>query len=151
MITKSDAVLISIHKEYSDKIFNGIKRFEFRKKDIGKNTKRIYVYESRSNINDKILGYFLTSENIEKKPVREILNYIKNNPIESGIDYKKAEEYYRGYEYGYMYPILKVKKYRINQYEIFGEKFKPPQSFLYIDKKTENKIINIINKNEAFK
>lgn len=140
----SNAILISIYKKYSDKIFEGTKKFEFRKNKLGQNTKRIYVYESKSKIKDKIIGYFLTDDNIEKKPIIEILEYIKKHPLESGIDYESAKEYYRGYEYGYMYPILKINKFRINQFQIFGENFKPPQNFKYILKEEEEKIINEI-------
>lgn len=144
MNQESSAVLISIHKKYSDKIFEGTKKFEFRKNKLGKNTKRIYVYESKSDIKDKLIGYFLTDENIKKIPLTEILNYIKKHPKESGIDYETAKEYYRGYEYGYMYPILKINKFRIDQKDIFGKDFKPPQNFRYIKKNDEEKIIQKI-------
>ena len=66
MNQEPSAVLISVHKKYSDQIFEGTKKFEFRKNKLGKNTKRIYVYESKSDIKDKLIGYFLTDENIKK-------------------------------------------------------------------------------------
>ena len=136
-------ILTSIIKEYADKILDGSKKYEFRKKTLGTKTDRIYIYESRSNIKDKIVGYFDT-EPVSKKPVTEILDYIIKHPIESGISYAEAKKYFGDNEFGYMYPIKHYYKFRLNQNDYFGDKFRAPQNFIYIDDATELKMFNAI-------
>lgn len=137
-------VVTSIKKEYSDKIFSGIKKYEFRKKILGKDTDRIYVYESRSKIKDKIVGYFDT-EPVTKKPVCEILDYIIKHPNESGISYAEAKKYFGNNEFGYMYPVKHYYKFRLDQFKYFGTNFTAPQNFTYVEPKIELEMFNAID------
>ena len=41
-----EAVLMSIHPQYAEAIFNGKKRFEFRKKRFRRNVSRMFVYST---------------------------------------------------------------------------------------------------------
>lgn len=142
----NNVVLLPIIKEYSDKIFDGEKLYEFRKSSFKKLVDTVVVYESRSNIKDKIVGYFTVDlENSKVLPVEEIIEFARLNYKHTGISTNELRQYYKDCKYGYIIKIDKTYPCRINHIEIFGDNFRAPQNFYYIENETFNIIKNKIN------
>lgn len=121
-------VLLSIKPEFAEKIFEGTKRFEFRK-SIFKNTqvKRIIVYASYPV--QKVIGEFEIEEILKASPPalwKLTQNY-------SGITKQYFDQYFTVKDMGYAIKINKVIRYEspLNLQEDFGIKF-PPQSYMYL-------------------
>lgn len=120
-------VILSIKPQFAEKIFNGTKRFEFRRTLFkNKEVKSIIVYASAPV--SRIIGEFEIDEIIHCK-----LDYLWINTEKyAGISKKYYDDYFSGKEVGYAIKIKQTKKYK-DSYSI-EEKFgiKPPQSFAYI-------------------
>jgi predicted transcriptional regulator len=120
-------VLLSIKPEYVEKIFNGDKKYEFRRvifKDPEVNT--IVVYAS-SPI-QQVVGE-LTIKNIIFDQVNSLWQTTKQ---QAGISEENFFLYFKDREYGYAIKIEKTKKYHnpLSIQNHFG--IMPPQSFVYV-------------------
>lgn len=126
----SNVIIISIHPQYAKAISRGEKQIEFRKLNFPKSAKYVILYTTAPE--QKIVGYFSIKKIIEEKPsdLWEDYNHI------SGI----TEDFY------YKYYSKKKTAIGILINEVFflkkpidfdgtGLAKKPPQSFLYVDKK----------------
>ena len=73
-------LLISIKTQYANQIFNGSKKFEFRRRSIGdKNcNKKIFVYSSEKD--KSIIGYIIVDKILkgDLKYILEVTNYTNN-------------------------------------------------------------------------
>nr|WP_299385048.1 hypothetical protein [Allomuricauda sp.] len=120
-------VILSIKPEFANKIFNGTKKFEFRrtlfkKKEVSK----IVVYASAPI--SKVIGEF-EIENI----VHENLTALWDKTSKySGISLKYYSDYFQGKEAGYAIEVKNPKKYEeeLCIKENYG--IRPPQSFAYL-------------------
>lgn len=119
-------ILMSIKTEYADKIFDGIKLYELRKKTLKENVDTIIVYSSGKV--KKVVGEFKIEKIIKDSPDKiwnlgeEVL----------GIDKKSFYEYFKHSKYAYAIKIKDVIKYDIpKDLRDFGIN-KAPQSFCYI-------------------
>ncbi len=121
-------VLLSIKPEFAEKIFNGTKKFEFRK-SIFKNTnvEKIVVYASYPV--QKVVGEFEIEEILEAKPSQ--LWQITQDF--SGISKQYFDQYFTVREKGYAIKINNIKKYKspLNLKDDLGINF-PPQSYMYL-------------------
>jgi len=121
-------VLLSIKPKYADLIFEGTKKFEFRRSIFkNENIKTIVVYASSPV--QKVIGEF---------EIETILNtnlslLWKQTKEHAGIDKEYFLEYFINKEKGYAIKIKKTKKYR--KPLCLREDFNllPPQSFLYLN------------------
>jgi predicted transcriptional regulator len=123
-------VILSIKPEYANKIFNGSKKFEFRRSIFkNKEVTKIIVYASSPV--SKIIGEF-EIEKILNKDLKSLWNLTKDF---SGISEKYYYDYFIGKENGYALEVKKVKLYKevLCIKETFG--INPPQSFAYVKKK----------------
>lgn len=123
-------VILSIKPEYADKIFNGSKKFEFRRSIFkNKEVTKIIVYASSPV--SKIIGEFQI-EKILHEDLKSLWNLTKDF---SGISEKYYYDYFIGKENGYALEVKKVKLYKevLCIKETFG--INPPQSFAYVKKK----------------
>ncbi len=119
-------VLLSIKPEFADKIFNGTKKYEFRRSIFKENIKIIVVYVSYPV--QEIVGEFEV-ENILTGKVNKIWNMTKKF---SGITKQYYDEYFENKDEANAICIGRLKKYRKNKLlSDFGIDF-PPQSFMYI-------------------
>jgi predicted transcriptional regulator len=120
-------VLLSIKPEFADKIFLGIKKYEFRK-SIFKNRgiNKVIVYAS-SPIS-KIVGEF----DIESI-LHEELNILWEETKEhAGIEKQYFYNYFSKKDFGFAIKIKSFKKYDIPiNIQTLGKT--PPQSFLYLN------------------
>ena len=122
------AVLMSIKPEFAHKIFEGIKRFEFRKqvfKDVS--VKKVSVYSSSPE--QKVIGEF-EIETVLSGPPSEIW---KQTEKYSGISQEYYDEYFNGRVTAYAIKVVATKRYRktkaLTDYNIQSA----PQSFVYVD------------------
>ncbi len=121
-------VLLSIKPEFAEKIFDGTKRFEFRRRIYkNENVKSVIVYASAPI--SKVIGEF------EIETVHyDDLNSLWDSTFEfAGISEAFYRKYFNGKEAGYAIEVKEVRKYRepLGIRESFG--IGPPQSFAYVD------------------
>ncbi|MBL7706345.1 MAG: hypothetical protein JNM21_12440 [Taibaiella sp.] len=123
-------VVLSIKPEFAFKIFDGTKKFEFRKAIFkNENIKSILVYASSPV--QQVIGEF---------EIDEILNYdlptLWNLTQEfSGISEEFYYDYFANKEHGFAIKIKKTRKYK--KPKCLKEDFNllPPQSFAYWEDK----------------
>jgi predicted transcriptional regulator len=120
-------VLLSIKPEFVEKIFDRVKKFEYRK-SIFKNKEidTIVIYATKPV--GKIVGEIYIEQIIEKSP-KELWELTKEF---SGIDEHFYESYFADREKAYAIAIKDVFKYKnpICPYSEY-DNFVPPQSFRY--------------------
>lgn len=122
------SVLLSIKPEFAEKIFRGVKRYEFRKALFkNRNVKKVMVYASAPI--SKVIGEFEIDDILELE--KELL--WKQTKKHSGIPKDYFDEYFSGREIGYAIKIRKSRLYRnpLDLYRHFNVKY-PPQSFMYL-------------------
>ncbi|HEX5001563.1 MAG TPA: ASCH domain-containing protein [Bacteroidia bacterium] len=120
-------VVLSIKPEFADKIFDGSKKFEFRR-SIFKNpdVSRIVVYASSPV--QKIIGEFEV-EQILVHDLKTLWNITKDY---SGISKNYFYEYFNDKEKGFAIKIKNTKKYKKPKCIRKDFNLFPPQSFLYL-------------------
>lgn len=122
------SVLLSIKPEFVNRIFDGSKHFEFRRKIFkNRSVTRIVVYATAPV--SKVVGEFEIDGIIET----EIPKLWKQTKKNSGIQKKFFDAYFSGLDTGYAIRIGKVKKYDeplelMSNYNIKH----PPQFFVYL-------------------
>jgi predicted transcriptional regulator len=120
-------VILSIKPEFANKIFEGVKKFEFRRSIFkNRNVSKVIVYAS-SPIS-KVIGEFEIG-NILFKDLNSLWNETKEY---SGITEDYFFDYFSGKECGFALEVKKVKKYKkeLCIRKSFGKV--PPQSFAYV-------------------
>ena len=121
-------VLLSIKPEFADKIFSGLKRFEFRRV-IFRSTSVTKIIVYASSPVQEIIGEF---------NVRCILSLEKQELWErtckhSGIKKEQFDQYFEDRETGHAIEICSPKRYpQPLKLETFCESNRPPQSFCYL-------------------
>jgi len=120
-------VILSIKPQFAERIFEGSKKFEFRR-SIFKNpdVKKVVVYASAPI--SKIIGEFKIDEVINTE-VNALWNKTKKY---SGITEDYYKEYFKGKDEGYAIKIDKPIRYKSNKCIIETYGIRPPQSFAYI-------------------
>ena len=120
-------VILSIKPEFAEKIFNGSKKYEFRRSIFkDPSVKKIIVYASAPI--SKIIGEFEIDEIL-----RSELNTLWSKTKEySGISKDYYLKYFEGKKEGYALKIKKTQKYQdhLSIEDNFG--LLPPQSFAYL-------------------
>lgn len=120
-------VLLSIKPEFAFKIFEGEKKFEFRKVIFKKPNIRTVVVYASSPV-QRVIGEFEIDDILTSDP-NEIWEMTKNF---SGISEDFFYEYFADREIAHAIKIKKTKKYRKSL--CLREDFNvlPPQSYLYL-------------------
>ncbi len=119
-------VVLSIKPEFANKIFDGTKKFEFRKA-IFKNTqiKTIIVYASSPV--QKVIGEF----EIERILEHDLDTLWKRTHALSGISKDFFDQYFADKEMGFAIQIKNVVKYKKPKCLKTDFQLHPPQSFAY--------------------
>lgn len=119
-------ILMSIKTEYANKILNGTKLYELRKKPLKDEIDTVIIYSSGKV--KKVVGEFKIDKIIKDSP-----DNIWNLGEEVlGIDKKSFYEYFKHSEYAYAIKIKDIIKYDTpKDLKDFGIN-KAPQSFCYI-------------------
>lgn len=121
-------VLLSIKPEFANKIFDGSKRYEFRR-SLFKNedVKKVIVYASAPI--SKVIGEF-DIEDVIKKDLEALWMETKEF---SGITKDFYQSYFEGKDVGFAIKVKKATRYKKDYciQEKYGKK--APQSFIYIN------------------
>ena len=119
--------LLSIKPEFAEAIFDGTKKFEFRKVKFKKNVNKIKVYATKPV--GKIIGEFIVDNILEASP-EELWD---KTSMDAGIDKDRYLKYFNGKSTGFAIKIKSANKYKeaICPYLQYPN-FVAPQSFMYI-------------------
>ncbi len=130
-------ILLSIKPEYTQKIFSGEKKYEFRKQRPISIIEMVLIYESAPSKN--IVGWFTVKRILSGSP-EDIWERCKNS---GGIERKEYFAYCNGRKCIYALEIDSILQFGspINPLEICSD-FRPPQNFSYLD---SSPIFNAIN------
>ncbi len=123
-------VLLSIKPEFAEKIFNGTKKYEFRRSVFkNKDVKIVIVYASSPV--QRVIGEF----EIEKIINDEIHNLWNKTKKLSGISKDFFFEYFKNKKRGYAIKIKKTTRY--DEALLIRDNFNtnPPQSFVYLEER----------------
>lgn len=138
---EADAILLSIKPEYVERILNGTKRFEYRRKYPKRNSRYIVIYESSPVM--KIVAVARTERILAESP-----SYLWERTHEyAGIEKEKFTKYFLGKDVGYAFTLDNVTVLDTPvSIESLGINF-PPQSFCYLRMEDlSDEIRNIISK-----
>jgi len=129
-------ILLSIKPEYSQKIFNGQKKYEFRRRRPKSTVKTVIVYVS-SPIQHIVGGFSV--RRIHSGSPNFIWEKCKDS---SGIEKDDYLNYCNGTDIVHAFEIEETfeLKQPINPFKILSD-FKPPQNFLYLDGSVIEKFI----------
>lgn len=122
------AVLLSIKPEFAHKIFDGTKKYEFRKQIFKDSSiKKVIVYSSSPE--QKVIGEFTIDDILNDTPSDLWLQ----TRDYSGITQAFYEEYFRGRKNAYAIKVASTKLYEqkkdLSDFDIMF----PPQSFAYVE------------------
>ena len=122
------AVLLSIKPEFAHKIFEGSKKFEFRKQ-VCKDTsvKKVIVYSSSPE--QKVIGEFEIEAILSDTPD----NIWIQTKLYSGISQEFYNEYFKGRDNAYAIKVASTKKYRKEKSLADYNVQSAPQSFAYVE------------------
>lgn len=134
MVNLMSKILLSINPEYVQRILNGEKKFEFRKRLANDTVDTIVIYETSPVM--KIVGEVKVIGTLEMAP-STLWECTKSN---AGILRKKYREYFRGCKRAFAYELGEVILYE-NTYslETIGIN-QAPQSFIYISNEQYEKL-----------
>lgn len=120
-------ILLSINPEYVEKIFDGTKKYEYRKVKCKRNVDKIIIYETSPTM--KVVGE-ANVKNILEEPPEELWKKTKDF---SGTSSKFFSKYYEGCTNAIAYELKDIQKYdepqSLSEYGIRTA----PQSFVYIN------------------
>jgi predicted transcriptional regulator len=125
-------IIMSIHHKHAVKIFNGEKRYEYRRvvpKNI--NGSKIYLYATIPV--GQIVGYLIPGEVISEKK-----NLVwSQTHKQSGLGGLEFYDYFKGKQRANAIEVKEAFRYliNVNPYDICD--FKPPQSFMYLRTNSE--------------
>lgn len=123
-------VVLSIKPEFANKIFEGSKKFEFRRSIFkNKNVKSIIVYASSPV--QKVIGEF----EIGKIYNDDLRTLWKRTKEFSGISEEYFYEYFSDKDKGFAIQVKNKRKYRKAKCLKSDFNLNPPQSFAYVKEK----------------
>ncbi|SCI46507.1 ASCH domain-containing protein [Intestinibacter bartlettii] len=115
--------ILSIKPQFVDKIFNGEKKFEYRKKIFKKEIESVIIYSTKPV--GKFVGEFKVRNIINDEPIKV---WNETNLL-SGINYEYYKSYFHNHKTAY---ALEIEDLVIYDNPIVPNKdFTPPQSFCY--------------------
>ena len=120
-------ILLSIKPEYANKIFDGQKRYEYRKRIPKKEVSKIIVYSSAPK--QAVIGEIEVIKTLKMKPT-PLWNSTKAN---AGISRSKYRKYFSGCTAAYAFVIGSFEKYPTSKSLADFNIQSAPQSFVYLD------------------
>jgi predicted transcriptional regulator len=120
-------VVLSIKPEFANKIFDGSKKFEFRKA-IFKNDKVKSIIVYASSPVQKVIGEFEIGT-IFNNDLETLWELTKEH---SGITKDYFYEYFSQREKGFAIQVKNMKKYKVPKCLKTDFNLHPPQSFAYV-------------------
>ncbi len=123
-------VLLSIKPEFAELIFEGTKKFEFRKAIFKNSTIKTVVVYASSPV-QKVIGEFEIGSIIND----ELCALWERTKEYAGISKDFFFEYFLNKDRGYAIQIEKVKRYKKALCLRKNFNATPPQSFMYVEEK----------------
>lgn len=122
------AVLLSIKPEFAHKIFEGSKKFEFRKQ-VFKDTsvKKVIVYSSSPE--QKVIGEFEIETILDDTPDKIWIQ----TRLYSGISQEFFKSYFEGRDKAYAIKVASTKRYSKHKSLADFNIHTAPQSFAYVN------------------
>ena len=121
------ALLLSIKPEYVEKILQGTKKVEYRKRLAKEEVSVIYIYSTAPSM--KVVASVEVVDRLAASPTK-LWEQTKKT---SGVSRAKYREYFSGCKVAHAYKLGKVKIFKSGKkLSDFGIST-PPQSFKYID------------------
>ena len=129
--------LMSIKPKYANAIMHGSKKVEFRRQIFDVNVERVYVYSSHPI--KELIGYFEVDKIICENPDKLWDDYNKVGCISK----KDFISYFNNCSYGFAIVIKGVHRFAKDYLiaDIFGENFRVPQSYRYINNVKTQKLL----------
>lgn len=122
------AVMLSIKPKFAHKIFDGSKKFEFRKQLFkDSSVKKVIVYSSSPE--KKVIGEFEIEAVLSDIPDK----IWERTKLHSGISKEFYNEYFKGCSKAYAIKIAKTKTYRKPKFLVDYNIRSAPQSFAYVE------------------
>ena len=119
-------MLISINPEHVENIFNGSKKYEYRKFRCKQDIDKIIIYSTYPIM--KVVGEAKVEEILEDSPD----NIWEETKKYSGIDLKFYQKYFKDRSKAIAYKLTNIKKYNDpKELSSYGIKT-APQSFIYV-------------------
>lgn len=119
-------ILISINPEHVENIFNGSKKYEYRKIRCKQDIDKIIIYSTYPIM--KVVGEAKVEEILEDSPD----NIWEETKKYSGIDFKFYKKYFKDRSKAIAYKLTNIKKYN-DQKDLASYGIKAaPQSFIYV-------------------
>ena len=120
------ALLLSIKPEYVEKILQGEKKFEYRKRLAKEDVSYIYVYSTAPSM--KVVASVHIEGHLSDSPTA----WWEKTKAAAGISRAKFRDYFRGCKTAYAYKLGKVEVFESpKNLSDFGVAV-APQSFVYI-------------------
>lgn len=120
------ALLLSIKPEYVEKILQGEKKFEYRKRLAKEDVSYIYVYSTAPSM--KVVASVHIEGHLSDSPTA----LWEKTKADAGISRAKFRDYFRGCKTAYAYKLGKVEVFESpKNLSDFGVAV-APQSFVYI-------------------
>ena len=120
-------ILLSIKPEYANRIFDGQKQYEYRKRIPKKDVSKIVVYSSAPE--QAVIGEIKVIKTLKMKPTK-LWNSTKAN---AGISRSKYRKYFSGCTMAYAFVIGSSEKYPTSKSLADFNIQSAPQSFEYLD------------------
>ena len=120
-------ILLSIKPEYANRIFDGQKQYEYRKRIPKKEVSKIVVYSSAPE--QAVIGEIEVIKTLKMKPT-PLWNSTKAN---AGISRSKYRKYFSGCTMAYAFVIGSFEKYPTSKSLADFDIQSAPQSFVYLD------------------
>lgn len=120
-------ILLSIKPEYVERIFNGSKRFEFRKHLPQEKVDKIIVYSTDPV--QRVVGEVEVLGSLAMKPT-PLWEFTKTS---AGISRAKYRSYFKGCTIAYAFQLGLTKKYDIPKTLVEMGIKSAPQSFIYLN------------------
>lgn len=119
-------ILISINPEHVENIFNGSKKYEYRKIRCKQDIDKIIIYSTYPIM--KVVGEAKVEKILEDSPD----NIWEETKKYSGIDLKFYQKYFKDRSKAIAYKLTNIKKYNDpKELSSYGIKA-APQSFIYV-------------------
>lgn len=140
LLKMDNAILISIHPEYVEKILSGEKQWEFRRVWTKKPVDYLVIYSTAPV--KKILVIAEVGQDIRGSTFK--LWKLSRDDF-GGISRRKLYRYFDGKKEGIAIQIKKKQIFKegIDPKQVFGDAFRAPQSFQFINEKEWNKLVQI--------
>ncbi|MDR7040316.1 putative transcriptional regulator [Methylobacterium sp. BE186] len=121
-------VLLSIKPQYAVQIFDGSKKYEFRRRIFRSSIKSVLVYATKPI--SGVLGEFEIAEILMDTPT----NIWTLTAAESGVSKKFFDEYFSGRPKAFAIKVGAIERYRTPlALSDISRSCKPPQSYMYIE------------------